>query len=79
MYEFKIALFDKGSQVWVILFQHNYQMILEASGSITVSAKIQYLCTLPHIKALCGFRNLCVHIGNSNTTHLNHIQLDLCA
>ena len=30
MYKFKMALFDNGSQLWVLLFQRNYPMILEA-------------------------------------------------
>ena len=49
MYELKAGLFDSGELEEFILFQHDYKMTLEALGTPTAGAKVQYLCTLMFI------------------------------
>ena len=58
MHEFITALFDNEDPKKFLLFQKNYRMMLCASGTLTVGAKIQYLRTLTHEKALCEFETL---------------------
>ena len=51
-YEFKMALFDNGKLKEFLLLISNFQMTLEAAGTISTGAKIHFLCTLVHGKAL---------------------------
>ena len=43
-----MSLFDNGEPDDFILFQRNYQMILETLGNITAGVRIQYLRNLLH-------------------------------
>ena len=45
-YEFKMTLFDKGDPKDLLLFISNFNINIEALGTILDGAKIQYLCTL---------------------------------
>lgn len=46
-------------------------MLLDALGSLTAGAKNQYIKTFLRGKALREIENLCFHIGNTTTMHLN--------
>ena len=46
MYEFKIVIFGNGEPEYFLLLQQNFHLDLNASVTITVSVKIEYLCTL---------------------------------
>ena len=52
LYEFKIYLFDNGNPEEFFSFVRNFKMTLAASGMLEVGAKVEYLRTLVHIKAL---------------------------
>ena len=45
LYEFKMALFDKGERGGFLLFICNFNMTIEASGTLNSIANIQYLHT----------------------------------
>ena len=48
LYEFKMTLFDNGDPEELLLLIINFNMTLEASGTLVASAKIQYLFMLVH-------------------------------
>ena len=77
LHEFKKALFDNGNLKEFLLFTWNFQMTLEATGALTSSAKIQYMCTLLHVKAIHRIFTLYVELVSTTTTHVNRIILDL--
>ena len=74
-----MALFDNGNLEEFLLFVQNFQMTLEASGELTSSANIQYICTLLHGEALSKLDTLSVQIVIRTTAHLNRIILGLGA
>ena len=55
LYEFKMVLFDNSKHEEFLLFIFNFNMTIEASGTLKSGAKIQYLCTLVHGEALNQF------------------------
>ena len=77
MYDFIMTLFENGELEYFLLFHIKYRMTLDASETLTVDAKIQYIHTFLHGEALREFETLCVHIGNMTTLHLNRILLGL--
>ena len=77
LYEFKMALFDNVEPEDFLLFVQNYQMISEASGTLTHGAKIQCLCTLLHFKLLSQIEMLSVEVGSKTTEHLKPIIIGL--
>ena len=46
LYEFKMSLFDNDKPEEFLLFVHNLNMILAASGTLEVGEKFWYLHTL---------------------------------
>ena len=48
LYEFKMTLFDNGDPEELLLLIINFNMTLEASGTLVASANIQYLFMLVH-------------------------------
>ena len=77
LYEFKMDLFDRGDPKEFLLFIHNFQMTLEASGMLADNANIQYIRTLLCGKALRHLDMMSVEVGSTTTTHLNLIILVL--
>ena len=77
LYEFKMALFENGDPEEFLLFVRNFQMTLKASGTLTASAKIQYIHTLLRGEALHQLDTLPVEVGIMIKTNLNHIILGL--
>ena len=73
----KIALFNCGEPEEFLLFVRNFQMTLEASGTLAAGANIQYLCTLVRGKALCQLDIFSVEVVSMTTEHLNLIILGL--
>ena len=59
------------------MFVKNFKMTLEASGELDARAKIHYLLTLLHGKALRQLDKFSVEVGSTTTTNLNHIILGL--
>ena len=55
MYELKMALFEDGDLDELLLFIHNFDMNIEASGTLISNAKLQYLHTLLHGEELRQF------------------------
>ena len=45
-YELKMALTNNENIEEFLLFVHNFNMTLEASGTLDTAEKFQYLCTL---------------------------------
>ena len=41
-----MALFDNGKPEEFLMFVKNFQIILEASGVLSASAKAQYICMM---------------------------------
>ena len=74
-----MALFDNGNMEEFLLFVQNFQMTLEASGELTSSANIQYICTLLHGEALSKLDTLSVKVVIMTTANLNRIILGLGA
>ena len=75
--EFKMALFDNSKSEYFLLFVWNLKIILEASGPLSVSTNIQYLCMLLHGEALHKVDTLSVEVVINTITHLNHIFVGL--
>ena len=72
-----MALFDNVDPEEFLLFVHNFQMDIKASGMIAASANIQYLLTLLRGEALHQPGMLFVEVGSTTIAHLNHIILGL--
>ena len=43
VYKFKMALFDNGESEEFLLFLRNFKTTIDASGTLTVNAELQYL------------------------------------
>ena len=72
-----MALFENGDPEEFLLFVRNFQMTLKASGTLTASAKIQYIHTLLRGEALRQLEAFSIDMGSTTTTHLNQIILSL--
>ena len=55
LYELKMTLFDNGKPEEFLLFFRDFNMTLEASGTLEDGTKIQYLHMVVHGKSLCKF------------------------
>ena len=77
MYEFKISLFDNGNSWESLLFVQNFNIMLEAAGTLGSNSKIQYFRTLLRGELLTKFNTLCLKIGMMIVTHLNQVILGL--
>ena len=44
LYEFNMSLFDHGKPEEFLLFIHNFNMTLTATGTLDMDTKIQHLC-----------------------------------
>ena len=73
LYEFKMALFGKVQPEEFLLFVRNFQMTFQASGAISSSENIQYLCMLLCGESLCLFDTFLVEVVSMTTTYLNPI------
>ena len=76
-YEFKMALFDRGKPEEFLLFLRNFNMTLEASGTLAYTAKIQYLSTLVRGESLRQFDRLSTEVGGTTLGNLESIILGL--
>ena len=59
-----MASFDNREPEEFLLFVQNFQMMLEASGGLSDSAKIQYLSTLLRGEALRQLDMLSIEVGS---------------
>ena len=53
-----MTIFQKCEPEEFLIFQCNFQIVLEAAENIVVVAKTQYICTLLHGEALHEFETL---------------------
>ena len=72
-----MALFDEVKPEDLLLSVRNFQMMLEALGTLDASSNIQHLCTLLHGDGLREFDIFFAHVRSMNKTHLNRIILGL--
>ena len=77
LYEFKMALFNNGEPEEFLLFIRNFNMNLEASGTLVASTKIQYLSTLVHRELLLQFDMFSDKVGSTTSENLREIILGL--
>ena len=66
-YEFMMYLFDHGNPEDFLLFIWNFQMTLEAIGTLETEVKVQYLRTLVCGKPLRQFDLLSADVENRDT------------
>ena len=71
LYEFKIALFDKGGLEELLLFVKNYKMMLEDLETLPVNMKLHYIFTILCSEALFKFNTLSTQVGSITTTNFN--------
>ena len=76
-YEFKIALFDNREPDEFFLFIRNFNMTLEASGTLKYGENIQYLHILVSAEALSQFDTLSAEVGRDTPENLTSIILGL--
>ena len=72
-----MTLFDKYEPEEFLLFVSNFQMTLEAPGTLAVAVNIQYLCILLCGKALCQLGTLSIEVESTTKEHLKLILLRL--
>ena len=65
IYELKISLFDNGEPEEFLLFVHNFNMTIRASGLLEAGAKYQCLCNLVRREALRQFDSLSADIESA--------------
>ena len=73
----KIALFDNGKPEYFLLFICNYNMNLEASGTLKDGANLHYICTLVRVEALHQFDTFSVEVESDIPEALTYIILGL--
>ena len=73
LYEFKMALFDNNDKEEFFLFAQNFNMNLEASGTLQADAKIQYLCMHVQEEALRQFGTFSSHVESITPLKLEAI------
>ena len=47
------------------MFIQNFEMMLEAPGTLATSVKLQYILKLLRGEALCQFDTLCAQVGST--------------
>ena len=68
LYDFRMSLFEHGDTEEFLLFVPNFQMTLEATGTLETEANVQYLRTLVHGEALHQFDLLSIDVENTDTS-----------
>ena len=79
LYKFKMAFFDNGEPEEFFLLVQHFKMTIEASGTLIVNAKLQYLHRLLRGKTLRQFDTVCFQVGILTPTYLNRVILGLGA
>ena len=75
LYEFKIDLIDNRELEEFFLFIRNFQITIQASGTITTGTMIWYMLTLVRGKALRQLNTLSVDLGSTTSEYLKAIIL----
>ena len=70
---FVLSLFDNGKPEEFLLFVHNFNMTLAASGTLEAGTKIQYLRTLFHVEVLRQFDPLSADVESTKTLNIEDI------
>ena len=76
-YKFKMALFDNSNPEEFLLFVCNFNMNIEASGTLKSGVKIKYLHFLFRVEALHKFDMLSDEVESAGSKTLSSIILDL--
>ena len=71
--------FYNGKPEKFLLFVINFNMTLEASGTLKSDANIQYLCILVRREELYKFDTLCDKVGSATPENLTSIFVGLGA
>ena len=72
-----MALYDNGKPEDILLFIRNFDMTIEASGTLVSLVKIQYLCTLVHGEVLHQFYTFSAKVGSTTSENLKLVILGL--
>ena len=64
LYELKMVLFGNCEPEGFLLFIHNFNITIEASGTLKYGANIQYLHTLVRGEALRQFDTFSAEVGS---------------
>ena len=70
LYEFRMSLFDNNKQEEFLLFMRNFNMNLEASGTMETGAKIKYLRMLVRGEALRQFDSLSADVESTKKVNM---------
>ena len=73
LYEFKMPLFDNWYPEEFLLFVHNSNMTLTASGTLEAGAKNQYLHTLVRGEALYQFDSFSADVESTQILNVDDI------
>ena len=71
IYDFKISLFDHGEPKEFLLFIHNFNMNLAATGTLGMDVKVHYLSSLVHVEAYHHFYFLSADVENTKTLNVD--------
>ena len=71
--------FDNGEPKKFFLLVQHFKMTIEASGTLIVNAKLQYLHRLLRGETLRQFDTVCFQVGILTPTYLNRVILGLGA
>ena len=73
LYNFKMAFFYNGDREEFLLFVQNFNMNLATSGTLPMSEKIQYICTIVRGEALCQFDLLSADVEGAKLLNMRSI------
>ena len=77
LYEFKMSFVDNDDQEGFLLFMHNFNITLAASGTLEAGAKYQYICSLVRGEALSQFVSLSSDVEITKTLNVENIMKGL--
>ena len=75
--KFKRPCLAYGKPEEFLFFVRNFNMTLNASGTLAANAELRYLHHLLHGEALRQFDNLCDQLGSMTVAHFSQIILGL--
>ena len=73
LYDFKMSLFGSGNPEEFLLFVHNFNMTLAASGTLEAGVKYQYLHTIVCGEALRQLDLLSADLEGTQTLNVDYI------
>ena len=73
LYEFNMVLFYNGNPEESLLFISNFNMTLEASGTLAADVKVEYLCMLVHGESLRQFDAFSSELGSTTPENVMYV------